>query len=207
MGNTFNKTYGKRRSTFNFDLTKDFDMDAFKNVIELFSSNMPSKQHQFPYQIDILDWSDKKLRKDIFYGTMPSEKHKGKKIQELHSQLCSYNNQILAPVLISFTHCLDPKPYIATLEIGMAVMALTYLLQSNGFLTSFCQCIEDANHLGEIITSKAKTTVQVFLCVGQHAYPKNIRYMPNPFGGPIFAKHVPLHLDTPNIKYQIDTSK
>ena len=196
MGNTFNRTYSNRRSTFDFDLTKDFDMDAFKNVIKLFSSNMPSKQFKFPYQIDILDWSDRQLRKDIFYGTMPG----GDTIK------CKFNNQILAPVLISFTEEI-PGEYIAPVEIGMALMALTYLLQSNGFLTSFCQCIEDPNSLGPRITGKDNTTLRVILPVGQHAYPKGTRTIPNPFGEPINAKLNILQLDTPNIKYQIDTSK
>jgi hypothetical protein len=196
VGNTFNRTYSKRRSTFNFDLTKDFDMDAFKNVIELFSSNMPSKQFKFPYQIDILDWSDRQLRKDIFYGTMPrGDTIKGK-----------FNNQILAPVLISFTEEI-PGEYIAPVEIGMALMALTYLLQSNGFLTSFCQCIEDPNSLGPRITGKDNTTLRVILPVGQHAYPEGTPSIPNPFGEPINVKLNILQLDTPNIKYQIDNSK
>lgn len=197
MGNTFNRTYSKRRSTFNFDLNKDFDMDAFKNVIELFSSNMPSKQHQFPYQIDILDWSDRQLRKDIFYGTTPRDEQRIE---------CKFNNQILAPVLISFTEEL-PGEYIAPVEIGMALMALTYLLQSNGFLTSFCECIEDPNSLGPRITGKDNTTLRVILPVGQHAYPEGTRTIPNPFGEPISAKWNIPHVDTPNIKYQIDNSK
>jgi hypothetical protein len=196
VGNTFNRTYSNRRSTFDFDLTKDFDMDAFKNVIKLFSSNMPSKQFKFPYQIDILDWSDRQLRKDIFYGTMPrGDTIKGK-----------FNNQILAPVLISFTEEI-PGEYIAPVEIGMALMALTYLLQSNGFLTSFCQCIEDPNSLGPRITGKDNTTLRVILPVGQHAYPEGTPSIPNPFGEPINVKLNILQLDTPNIKYQIDNSK
>ena len=197
MGDTFNRTYSKRRSTFNFDLTKDFDMDAFKNVIELFSSNMPSKQFKFPYQIDILDWSDRELRKDIFYGTTP---------RSFSKQKCTYNNQVLAPVLIIFTQEL-PGEYIAPMEIGMALMSLTYLLQSNGFLTSFCQCIEDPNHLGPRITGKDNTTLRAILPVGQHAYPEDTNRIPNPFGHKIFAKWNSLRLETPNIKYQIDTDK
>jgi len=196
VGHTFNRTYSKRRSTFNFDLNKDFDIDAFKNVIELFSSNMPSKQFKFPYQIDILDWSDRQLRKDIFYGTMPSE----------DTIKCKFNNQILAPVLIIFTEEI-PREYIAPVEIGMALMALTYLLQSNGFLTSFCQCIEDPDSLGPRITGKDNTTLRVILPVGQHAYPKGTHTIPNPFGEPISAKWNIPHVDTPNIKYQIDNSK
>jgi hypothetical protein len=197
MGNTFNRTYSKRRSTFNFDLTKKFDMDLFKNIIELFSSNMPSKQHKFPYQIDILDWSNKELRKKIFYGTLP---------RSFPGERNVYNNQVLAPVLISFTEEI-PGEYIAPIEIGMAVMALTYLLQSNGFLTAFCECIEHPDNLGKLITNKDNTTVRVFLCVGQHAYSKGIKSIPNPFGKPIGPKWNSPHLGIPNIKYQIDTRK
>lgn len=198
MGNTFNKTYINRRSTFNFDLTKDFDMDAFKNVIELFSSNMPSKQHKFPYQIDILDWSNRELRKDIMYGTTPGY------------PVCKakFNNQNLAPVLVCFTHRLDPEPYVAPVEIGMALMSLTYLLQSNGFLTSLCQCIEDPNNLGKRITGEDNTTLRMILPVGQHAYPKDTLTIPNPFEEEtLLAKQNPIHQNTPNIKYQIDTRK
>jgi hypothetical protein len=199
MGNTFNKRYINRRSTFNFDLTKDFDMDAFKTVIELFSSNMPSKQHQFPYRIDILDWSDRELRKDIMYGSTPRE-------QSIRN--AKFNSQVLAPVLVCFTHRLDPEPYIAPVEIGMALMSLTYLLQSNGFLTSFCQCIEDPNSLGTRITGKDNTTLRVILPVGQHAYPKDTLTIPNPFEEEeLCLKLNPIHQNTPNIKYQIDTRK
>lgn len=200
MGNTFNRTYSKRRSTFNFDLTKDFDMDAFKNVIELFSSNMPSKQHKFPYRIDILDWSDRELRKDIFYGTMPDT---------FPGQKYIYNNQVLAPVLVCFTYRYnDPYRYIAPEEIGMAVMSLTYLLQSNGFLTSYCQCIQESNNLGKRITGEDNTTLNMILPVGQHAYPKDTHTIPNPFEEEtLLAKQNPIHQNTPNIKYQIDTRK
>ena len=200
MGNTFNRTYSKRRSTFNFDLTKDFDMDAFKNVIELFSSNMPSKQHEFPYLIDILDWSDRELRKDILYGTMPDA---------FPGQKCIYNNQVLAPVLVCFTYRYnDPHRHIAPEEIGMAVMSLTYLLQSNGFLTSYCQCIQESNNLGKRITGEDNTTLRMILPVGQHAYPKDAHTMPNPFEEEeLHLKRNPIHQNTPNIKYQIDTRK
>lgn len=199
MGNTFNRTYSKRRSTFNFDLNKDFDMDAFKNVIELFSSNMPSKQHKFPYQIDILDWSNRELRKDIMYGTTPRNPDR---------RLAKFNNQNLAPVLVCFTHRFDPEPYVAPVEIGMALMSLTYLLQSNGFLTSLCQCIEDPNNLGKRITGEDNTTLRMILPVGQHAYPKGTRTIPNPFEEEtLLAKQNPIHQNTPNIKYQIDTRK
>ena len=199
MGNTFNKTYINRRSTFNFDLTKDFDMDAFKNVIELFSSNMPSKQHKFPYQIDILDWSNRELRKDIMYGTTPRDPDR---------RAAKFNNQNLAPVLVCFTHRLDPEPYVAPVEIGMALMSLTYLLQSNGFLTSLCQCIEDPNNLGKRITGEDNTTLRMILPVGQHAYPKDTLAIPNPFEEKtLLAKQNPIHQNTPNIKYQIDTRK
>lgn len=198
MGNTFNRTYSKRRSTFNFDLTKDFDMDAFKNVIELFSSNMPSKQHKFPYRIDILDWSDRELRKDILYGTMPNP---------FPGQKCIYNHQVLAPVLICFNSVV-PAPYISQMEIGMTLMALTYLLQSNGFLTSFCQCINQSTWLGTRITGEENTTLEMILPVGQHAYPKDTLTIPNPFEEtPIYLKGNPIHQNTPNIKYQIDTHK
>lgn len=196
MRNTFNRTYSKRRSTFNFDLTKDFDMDAFKTVIELFSSNMPSKQHEFPYRIDILDWSDRELRKDIMHETMPGA---------FPGQKCIYNNQVLAPVLICFT-CINPTPYIAKLEIGMASMALTYLLQSNGFLTSFCQCINQSTWLGTRITGEENTTLEMILPVGQHECPEGTILMPNPFDEePIYLKRNPIHQNTPNIKYQIDS--
>lgn len=198
MGNRFNKLYLKRRSTFNFDLTKDFDMDAFKTVIELFSSNMPSKQHKFPYRIDILDWSDRELRKDIFYGTKPVP---------FTGQRCFYNNQTLAPILICFT-CAIPTPNVAKLEIGMASMALTYLLQSNGFLTSFCQCIQDED-AGTRITGEDNTSLELILSVGQHAYPKNINSIPNPFAPDdvIHCKYNPIHQNIPNIKYKIDKKK
>ena len=199
MGNTFNKTYINRRSTFNFDLTKDFDMDAFKNVIELFSSNMPSKQHKFPYQIDILDWSNRELRKDIMYGTTPRDPDR---------RAAKFNNQNLAPVLVCFTHRLDPEPYVAPVEIGMALMSLTYLLRSNGFLTSLCQCIEDPNNLGKRITGEDNTTLRMILPIGQHAYPKDTLDIPNPFEEKkLLAKQNPIHQNTPNIKYQIDTRK
>ena len=157
---------------------------------------MPSKQFEFPYQIDILDWSDRQLRKDIFYGTMPG----------VDAIKCKFNNQVLAPVLVCFTQEL-PGEYIAPIEIGMALMSLTYLLQSNGFLTSFCQCIEDPNYLGPRITGKDNTTLRVILPVGQHAYPEGTPSIPNPFGEPINVKLNILHVDTPNIKYQIDNSK
>lgn len=202
MGNRvdrFNKLYLKRRSTYNFNLTKDFNMDAFKNVIKRFSSNMPSKQHQFPYKMYVLDWSDRELRKDIFYGTKP---------EPFTRQRCFYNNQTLAPILICFT-CIIPTPDVAKLEIGMASMTLTYLLQSNGFLTSFCQCIQDEDALGTRITGEDNTSLELILSVGQHAYPKNTNSIPHPFAPDevLECKYNPIHQNIPNIKYKIDKKK
>jgi len=199
MGSSFNKIYTKRRSTFNFDLTKDFDIDSFQNLIEVFSSNMPSKQDKFPYEIHILDWSNRTLRKDIFYGTTP----------KYPATVAKFNNQTLAPVLVCFTHCLDPEPYIAPIEIGMALMSLTYLLQNNGFLTSFCQCIEYPDDLAKKITGEDNTTLRMILPVGQHAYPEGTLDIPNPFEEKktTRTKMNPIHQNTPNIKYQIDTRK
>lgn len=190
--NSVNRAYLGRRSSFNFDNSKDFDMKAFKKVLKVFSSNMPSKQHKYPYQLDIIDWSDKDLRREIFYGTMPDPT----------DVKCMYNNQILAPVLISFTHEF-PGENIAPVEIGMAVMALTLLLHSNGFSTSFCECIEDPNYLGKLITNK-ESTVRVFLCVGQHVYNQRATTMPNPFGEQIATKWDKQKSIFSNIKYHID---
>jgi len=199
MGNKFNKLYLKRRSVFDFDIIgKDFDIDKFLNVLEVFSSNMPSKQGKFPYEIHVLDWSDRTLRKDILDGTTTRD-------EDLTN--CPMNNQVLAPVLVCFTHRTDPEPYIAPMEIGMALMSLTYLLQADGFLTSFCQCIEDPNDLAKKITGEDNTTLRVILPVGQHAYPTTSNYMPNPFGGKIHVKANSLHNNVPNIKYHIDKRK
>ena len=200
MGSSFNKIYTKRRSTFNFDHTKDFDINSFQNLIEVFSSNMPSKQDKFPYEIHILDWSDRTLRKDILYGTTPRDKAAMK---------CQLNTQVLAPVLVCFTHRTDPEPYVAPLEIGMALMSLTYLLQNNGFLTGFCQCIEYPNDLAKKITGEDNTNLRMILPVGQHSYPKNTNSIPNPFAPDdvIHCKYNPIHQNTPNIKYHIDNRK
>lgn len=197
MENSFNDLYLKRRSTFNFDNDKDFDMDKFKEVMELFSSNMPSKQHKYPYNIHVVDWSNQQLREEIVNETLP---------QIFPGQCCFYNNQVLAPVLICFTNQFDPEPYIAPIEIGMALMSLTYLLQNNGFLTSFCQCIENPNNLAEKITGEDNITLQVILPVGQHTLSEGRQRMYKTHGKMIPQKHRKHNSTaTPNIKYHIDS--
>jgi hypothetical protein len=117
-------------------------------------------------------------------------------------------NQILAPVLIGFTHSLikDNNSYIAPVEIGMAAMALTYLLHGNNFLTSFCGCITDPNDLATFLTKKPNYTTRLFLCIGENTYVNYKEKIFNPFTNTfIRQKHNPTHCNNkPDIFYHTE---
>jgi hypothetical protein len=193
----FNKWFTNRRSTHNFRHNEQIDMDKLNYVLNIFVTNMPSKQDAYPYQIHVIDWHNFELRQKIYETALPNP--------GIHEHI---NNQIFAPVLIGFTHSLikDNNSYIAPVEIGMAAMALTYLLQGNNFLTSFCGCITDPNDLATFLTKKPNYTTRLFLCIGENTYVNYKEKIFNPFTNTfIRQKHNPTHCNNkPDIFYHTE---
>jgi hypothetical protein len=56
----FDKLFKNRRSTHNFIHNEKIDIDKLKYVLNIFLTNMPSKQDLYPYQIHVIDWHDTK---------------------------------------------------------------------------------------------------------------------------------------------------
>lgn len=196
MTGHFEKLFLSRRSAHNFIHTDNFDLNKLKKLLYTFSKNMPSKQDKYPYQIHIVDWSDFNLRKKFYEATLP--------FPGVHKNI---NNQIFAPILIAFTHSLDKssESYTAPVEVGMAAMALTYLLQDNGYFTSFCGCISDPNNLANLLTKEENNTTRLILCVGETAISDTNISVYNPFTNDyIKQKHRRIWDKSPTIKYHVE---
>lgn len=149
----------ERRKT-NFTWTDEsVDKDKIKNIINNALLKVPSKQKRMPYKIDVLDYSNKELRKEIFLHT--------KRDEESTVEEDPFNPQTLAPILLIFStrssnqaiEKLDRAPLahdiqgykdsrVIYMEMGIVAMTLMFALEAEGFATGFCQCIERKDQLG-----------------------------------------------------------
>ena len=90
----FNTVINNRKTNFTWT-DQEVDKDKIKSIINNTLSKVPSKQKRMPYKIDVFDYSDKELRKEIFLHT--------KRDSKLTDEQDSYNPQTLAPILLVFS--------------------------------------------------------------------------------------------------------
>jgi len=111
----------------------------------------PSKQRKAPYRIDVLDWSNQQLRRDIYAGTYTPDKDPDR-----------FNSQTLAPYLLVFSKRNLTEEEIgindelndwvhfhnvAWNEIGMASTFIALSALSKGIDSGFCACIRNAKEI------------------------------------------------------------
>ena len=157
----FDTVINNRKTNFTWT-DQEVDKDKIKSIINNTLSKVPSKQKRMPYKIDVLDYSDKELRKEIFLHT--------KRDEESTVEEDPYNPQTLAPILLVFsmrssTDAIDklnraPLPHdfqgysdnrVIYMEMGIVAMSLMLALEAEGFATGFCQCIERKDQLGDTL--------------------------------------------------------
>ena len=111
----------------------------------------PSKQRKAPYRIDVLDWTNQQLRRDIYAGTYTPDKNPDR-----------FNSQTLAPYLLVFSkrnlteeeigindELNDWIHYhnVAWNEIGMASTFIALSALSKGIDSGFCACIRNQKEI------------------------------------------------------------
>ena len=157
----FDTVINNRKTNFTWT-DQEIDKDKIKSIINNILSKVPSKQKRMPYKIDVFDYSDKELRKEIFLHT--------KRDEESTVEEDPYNPQTLAPILLVFSmrnsnQALSklnraPLPHdfqgysdnrVIYMEIGIVAMSLMFALEAEGFATGFCQCIERKDQLGNTL--------------------------------------------------------
>ena len=62
----FDTVINNRKTNFTWT-DQEVDKDKIKSIINNTLSKVPSKQKRMPYKIDVFDYSDKELRKEIFF--------------------------------------------------------------------------------------------------------------------------------------------
>jgi len=140
-----NDAWSSRSSVYNFNPNENIiNTLEFRKVIDIFSSNMLSKNNEFPYGLDIIGWQNKELRNFIYAKT-----------QSLHD--LKPNPQTLAPVIITFTILDKNEIDMGLMEIGMAAMGLVQLLHAHGFKTGLCGCVNAKEEIAKKIAGKGST--------------------------------------------------
>ncbi len=169
----FDTVINNRKTNFTWT-DQEVDKDKIKSIINNALSKVPSKQKRMPYKIDVFDYSDKELRKEIFLHT--------KRDSKLTDEQDSYNPQILAPILLVFSmrngvqalaklnkRITEADKYgykknkrVIFMEMGIVSMSLMLALEAEGFATGFCECIENKKELA----SKLNLSYPVDLMMG-----------------------------------------
>ncbi len=114
--------------------------EIIEKIINELHTHCPSKQNNVPYSIEVLDWSNKAKRNQIFKESWC----------DTEDSTDRRNPQVLAPYLIVFyaRDVGNPEDNSYTqLEIGLASMFITMSAVNYGLNTGFCGC----NHNDEIL--------------------------------------------------------
>ena len=111
----------------------------------------PSKQRKTPYRIDVLDWTNDQLRRDVYAGTYTPDKNPDRlNSQTLAPYLLVFSKRDLTEEEIGMNDELNDWVHfhnIAWNEIGMASMFVAMSALSNGIDHGFCACIRDAKEI------------------------------------------------------------
>jgi nitroreductase len=111
------------------------DRKIIEQILEEVHLKCPSKQNKVPYSIEVLDWSNKERRNQIFKDTWcdsntPEDRR---------------NPQVLAPYLFTFTFRDtndEDANSNAQLEIGLAAMFVVLSAANYGLNAGFCSCYQ-----------------------------------------------------------------
>lgn len=135
----------KRETTFTWSDEK-VDKHLIAEILSTVVEHAPSKQNRRTVQIDILDWSNEQLRKDLFSLTHRDD--------DLTVEEDQGNPQMLAPVLLVFSPRETSKDLFAYesneemqthkrnthLEAGIISASCVYALTEAGYDTGYCKC-------------------------------------------------------------------
>ena len=111
----------------------------------------PSKQRKTPYRIDVLDWTNDQLRRDVYEGTYTPDKNPDRlNSQTLAPYLLVFSKRDLTEEEIGMNDELNDWVHfhnVAWNEIGMASMFVAMSALSKGIDHGFCACIRDAKEI------------------------------------------------------------
>ena len=145
------KLVQRRRQEILFDKDEIIDRDILSEVLHMMHRQMPSKQGQFPFDIDVLDWSNNSLRNYLIKNTVASDGR--------------MNMQMLAPILLCFSTKDDSG---SEMEIGIASMFLSLALKDIGLNSGFCACIQNNDKIASKLKRGKESSTVLFLGVGKN---------------------------------------
>ena len=138
----------RRETTFAWSDQK-VDKQEVTKIIQQVVENAPSKQNRRVVRVDIFDWSNEKLRKELFAWTHRDD--------EFTIEEDQGNPQMLAPIVLVFSprDVSDEKfgfedngsignddGFVKNthLEAGILSASVVYALESAGYNTGYCKC-------------------------------------------------------------------
>ena len=190
----------KRNTNFTWS-SQDVPELVIKSINREVYDNIPSKQMNMPYQIDVLNWKDPDLRNFIFANT-----HRNTNVSVEDDK---GNPQVLAPWLyiISSRDVKEEKDELDTkdtkhvdkityIETGVVATYIMLASENKGLATGLCECIRNRDVIAKKIGregSKVILIIGVGIPNGKQTYfdprvskERNIPYRRNPYNVPNF---------------------
>lgn len=133
--------------------------DVLDDILYHFHATIPSKQGEYPYYVDVLDWSDEELRHDLYWHSFNEDDDR---------QVSAKNPQTLAPILMCLT--IDKRDEVfGHIEVGIAAMHLAYAITDAGWESGFCGCVIRPDEVAEKLGyTKENHITQLMIGVGKH---------------------------------------
>ena len=146
-----------RQQEMLFDKDEIIDKEQISHALRLMHKAMPSKQGEFPFYVDVIDWKDHSFRDYLVKNTLASDGR--------------INTQMLAPVLFCFSEI--DNEYFSRMEIGIASLFLSFALRSVGLNSGFCGCVQNNRKIAKKLKRTSSTTV-LFLAAGKKVLQSDI---------------------------------
>ena len=153
------------------------DKSVIDKILWELHEHSPSKQRKTPNRIDVLDWTNQQLRRDIYAGTYtPDESPDRFNSQTLAPYLLVFSKRNLSVEEIGLNDELNDWIHfhnVAWNEIGMASMFVALSALSKGIDHGFCACIRNAKTIcKEFPNMKQKDGPLVYLGLGYRSTDK-----------------------------------
>ncbi len=170
------------------------DKSVIDKILWELHEHSPSKQRKTPYRIDVLDWTNQQLRRDIYAGTYtPDESPDRFNSQTLAPYLLVFSKRNLSVEEIGLNDELNDWIHfhnVAWNEIGMASMFIALSALSKGIDHGFCACIRNAKTIcKEFPNMEQKDGPLLYLGLGYRSTDKTYMCPINGTLEPVFNKN------------------
>jgi len=137
----YNDLINSRQQYDCWDLSKTVPKEDIEYILEQFHRRAAVKQNQVKYKINVLDWSNPKLRNDIFNYTLCEEDIGDVQLtpnaQSLANWILVFDVDGRGPRKINSRELRED----ALVEVGIAADFISHAATAIGLQTGFCRCI------------------------------------------------------------------